>query len=276
MIFDGEVILHRSKNKVVLYSDGKSKEVFAPMTPYSFNMQFDEDDRKVNHVLKRIQYFFNGIRRLSPYTSPTIHIAIREEENRIVEPDGHNLSGSFEYMRRNNSKLYETVVKDACRICEITDIIFKKAKFIDLPIDIMHLVEPNLEYHYPISDAAGGICRIFALLNIIYAPGPKSLVCIDEIDSNLDAIKIDHIIKYLQDNREIFPQILAISHNPYFQDRCDLKEWIVVEKKGAHHFFNYIDQNEIDPLFNTGLYGNSRLFKEGLYDKEQLPLLKMK
>jgi len=270
---DEKTILSRVQNKVTLMSS-EQKEIFISMEPYFFKMRFDFDkgNERIEQVLKSICYFFDGLRILGSYTIPSYHISFQEEENFIVKRDGVGLSNSYEYMKKHAGKLYDRVIKDACKICNITDVNFKKPNLIDLPISFMHLVENDINQAYPIVDAAGGTLRIFAIMNLIFAPGAKSLICIDEIDSNLDAIRIEKLIQYLQENRESIPQMLAVSHNPYFQDRCQLKEWVVVTKKGGEHYFKRVDEEQIDPLYQTGLYGNSRLYKDVLYDEEQVPL----
>jgi energy-coupling factor transporter ATP-binding protein EcfA2 len=269
---DGKEILHRQQNRVELAIEPR-KEVFIPLIPYSFRTTFGNE--QIDPVLQALSDFFAGIRRLNDNSVASIDIELGTPLN-IVQPDGRGLSSSFEWMQHEHGEIYQKVLQEFTTMFgSITAIDFKLPTTFNVPFPVMHLSETGVTEQYSILEAAGGIQRVLSILNLIYAPGPISLICIDEIDSNLDALRIAKLLTHVKENRETLPQILAVSHNPYFQDRCGFAEWVVAQRHGSTVAYYSVDEEKMDPLYATGLYENSSLFKNSLYDEPQLPLKAM-
>ena len=76
-----------------------------------------------------------------------------------------------------------------------------------------------------------GTLRFVALLAMLHAPSPPSLIVIDEIENGLDPCSLSILINEIRSATENgITQVIATTHSPYLLDLLDLSDIIMAER----------------------------------------------
>ncbi len=265
LIINDVKYIERENTKINLLIEKKEVLITLNSSIIAHEIPFAEQE-----TITKIRTFFGGLMRLNEsFGFNQIRFVVAQESPMVVSSTGDFLEASlylFKEKYPENYKKYLNTLKEF--FPSIENLNFRN---VNNSNDISMFIKESLypkEYYY--MEASSGMHRIMGILNIIFSPILKTLICIDEIDNGIDYELLGKLFELIDEHANDF-QVIATSHHPHWQDKTRLENWIIIKNMESRRRFHKIDFSKLSPLYKSNKYANSKL----LFEKE-IPLLEMK
>jgi predicted ATPase len=187
-----------------------------------------------------LNYFTPNAARSLPLAGPQKHLNI----------NGDNLGNVVQFMEREHSKRFKTVLKRiADKIPGINNIDTEKAPDGRL---LLRFNDKGFEDPFYAQQMSDGTLKVFAYLLLLEDPTPPPFLCIEEPENGLYHKLLETLAKEFRGHATGLKggsQVFVTTHQPYFVDALEPEEvWVLTKGKDG---FSQIQRVSDDPIVKS-------------------------